>query len=70
MQITIKERPGRCRWCGCTELEPCPEGCGWANRSQTLCTACVLLDRAARTARGRRVLAELAQGELATKGLS
>jgi hypothetical protein len=29
-----------CLACGCTEFEPCPEGCGWANRDHTLCTAC------------------------------
>lgn len=39
------ETPGKCRWCGCTYEEPCPGSCGWANRSQTLCTACVNLDR-------------------------
>jgi len=37
--------PGRCQKCGCTDNTPCVgafgEGCGWANRSQTLCTACV-----------------------------
>jgi hypothetical protein len=37
--------PGKCRWCGCTYDEPCPESCGWANREQTLCTACVAVDR-------------------------
>jgi hypothetical protein len=39
------ERPGKCRWCGCTYEEPCPGSCGWANAKQTLCTACVNLDR-------------------------
>jgi hypothetical protein len=37
--------PGVCRWCHCTYEEPCPGSCGWANRSQTLCTACVDVDR-------------------------
>ena len=41
----MRERIGKCRWCGCTYYEPCPEGCGWANRDQTLCTACVNVDR-------------------------
>ncbi|MCJ2048801.1 hypothetical protein [Methylobacterium sp. J-070] len=27
-----------CYGCGCSEKDPCPEGCGWA--SDTLCTAC------------------------------
>lgn len=39
-------RPGRCRWCRCTYEEPCPGSCGWANREQTLCTACVDVERA------------------------
>lgn len=39
------ERPGTCRWCGCTYFEPCPGSCGWANAKQTLCTACVNVDR-------------------------
>lgn len=41
----MMERPGTCRWCGCSHFEPCPEGCGWANTKQTLCTACVNVDR-------------------------
>ena len=48
------ERPGKCRWCGCTFLEPCPEGCGWANVKQTLCTACVNVDREWRKLKTRR----------------
>jgi hypothetical protein len=28
-------------FCGCTYDNPCPNGCGWANRQQTLCTDCV-----------------------------
>lgn len=39
------ETPGKCRWCGCTYEEPCPGSCGWANAKQTLCTACVNVDR-------------------------
>lgn len=33
-------KPGRCRWCRCTHDTPCPNGCGWADRDQTLCTEC------------------------------
>lgn len=28
-----------CRVCGCSENDPCPQGCGWA--AEDLCTACV-----------------------------
>jgi len=31
---------GVCRECGCTEDAACPEGCAWADGTQTLCTAC------------------------------
>jgi hypothetical protein len=61
MNVTIPERPGRCRWCGCTYHDPCPAGCGWANRQQTLCSECADLDRLVRTVAGRRELAELMQ---------
>lgn len=37
---------GRCRFCRCSWEEPCPQGCGWANRDQTVCTACVPIDKA------------------------
>lgn len=41
--------PSVCDRCGCTETTPCDLGhgtadfipCAWANREQTLCTACV-----------------------------
>jgi ParB family chromosome partitioning protein len=36
-----KPKPGTCRVCGCTEHDPCPEGCGWADAGRTLCTSCV-----------------------------
>lgn len=40
-----RRRRGVCRECGCTEFTPCIGGsygtCAWANRGQTLCTACV-----------------------------
>jgi hypothetical protein len=29
----------RCRKCGCTQLEACPEGCSWV--AEDLCSACV-----------------------------
>lgn len=37
---------GRCRFCGCTHFNPCPEGCGWVDPGQTVCTACLPLARA------------------------
>lgn len=59
MDITIPETPGRCRWCGCTYERPCELGCAWANRNQTLCTACVELDRLVKSTAGRKTLAGL-----------
>lgn len=59
--IQVLLRPGRCRWCQCTETTPCEDGCAWANRQQTLCTACVGVDRQMRTVRGRREVALLVQ---------
>ena len=60
MTITITERPGKFRWCGCTEDHACGAGCSWANRAATLCSACVPLDTMIRTAAGRKALAEAA----------
>lgn len=31
---------GRCRFCGCTQLNACPEGCWWINRAETVCSSC------------------------------
>lgn len=59
MKIALTERPGKCRWCGCTYDDPCPPGCGWANRAGTLCTECVEFDKRMRTANGRREAVEL-----------
>jgi hypothetical protein len=59
--IYLTQTPGRCRWCRCTDWEPCAMGCGWANRERTVCTACVPLDRAMRNVPGRRELAEFVQ---------
>lgn len=60
-KIALVNRPGHCRWCGCTYDKPCANGCGWADRAQTLCTECVPLDTAMKTARGRVELAEFVQ---------
>jgi hypothetical protein len=61
LTIRIKEEGGRCRLCGCTDEYACPGGCSWANQQQTLCSACVPLDRALRTVAGRRLLADFVQ---------
>lgn len=45
---------GRCRFCRCTHFSPCPEGCAWANRDQTVCTSCVGIARAWARRRGAR----------------
>jgi hypothetical protein len=58
MTIEIPETPGKCRWCGCTYDRPCEGACGWANRRQTLCTACVTVDRLVKSARGRAQLVQ------------
>lgn len=34
------ETPGVCSVCGCTEFDPCPGGCIWANSTATLCSRC------------------------------
>ena len=39
-------RPGRCRWCRCTDAAACPQGCWWVDRMQTLCSACRDVDAA------------------------
>lgn len=59
MDVTITETPGRCRWCGCSDAWGCDFGCGWANRTQTLCTGCVEIDRLVRSIAGRKTLAQL-----------
>jgi hypothetical protein len=39
--VPIPSRLGAvCRACACSEFDPCPEGCGWAESD--LCTACVM----------------------------
>ena len=61
MKVTVTERAGKCRWCGCTDLHGCDVGCSWANRQATLCSECVDLDRLMKSARGRQVIAEVFQ---------
>jgi hypothetical protein len=44
------ERPERrCRICGCTDDDPCPEGCYWVE--DDLCSACAMAEELARSAR-------------------
>lgn len=59
--FVIVNRSGQCRWCRCTYERPCANGCSWADRTQTLCSECVPLDKAMRTTAGRRELAEFVQ---------
>lgn len=56
LTLVVSLVPGRCRWCRCTDEEPCEGSCGWANQAHTLCTACVDFDRLLQTARGRAEL--------------
>lgn len=37
--------PGTCQICGCSELDPCPGGCIWANPEATLCSRCAQEER-------------------------
>lgn len=39
----VKATQGKCRFCGCTHHDPCPEGCGWADKAHTLCTICAAM---------------------------
>lgn len=52
---------GVCRWCRCTDHRACASGCSWVERSQTLCSECVPLDKALQNNAGRRELAEFVQ---------
>jgi ParB/RepB/Spo0J family partition protein len=36
-----KVKKGVCRVCGCTEDNPCAEGCAWADKDKTICTKCI-----------------------------
>jgi hypothetical protein len=62
-QLTIRVSliPGVCRWCRCTYQRPCANGCSWVERTQTLCSECVPLDKALQTMAGRRELAYFLQ---------
>lgn len=31
---------GVCRFCGCSETQPCDGGCSWSGDDQTLCSSC------------------------------
>jgi hypothetical protein len=61
MKITIREKPGRCRWCGCTDVYGCDVGCSWVNAQHNLCDACQTLDEMMRTVSGRAALAQFCQ---------
>jgi hypothetical protein len=56
--LAVRLKPGVCRWCGCTERDPCPGGCGWADRQQTLCTSCAPFNREIQTTTGRKKIAQ------------
>jgi hypothetical protein len=61
LTIRVSLTPGICRWCRCTDDTPCANGCHWVERTQTLCSECVPLDKALQTMAGRRELAEFTQ---------
>lgn len=60
--LNIPLKIGRCRWCGCTERDPCPAGCAWYDRPGTLCTSCAPFDKQIRTEKGRQDIARRWQG--------
>jgi hypothetical protein len=51
-------RPGRCRYCSCTEDRACDAGCWWYDEEQTVCSSetCVARFRAALAETVRRLL--------------
>lgn len=51
---------GICCVCLCTEEDACDEGCAWADRGRTLCTACVELSDEQRVEKRRDSLEALA----------
>lgn len=61
LTISVSLHPGICRWCRCTYERPCANGCSWVERTQTLCSECVPLNDALRSAAGRRALAQFVQ---------
>jgi hypothetical protein len=50
---------GICNICACTDEEGCAEGCAWADREHTLCTACKSLSITERAAKRDEVRGEL-----------
>jgi len=56
----MKPIKGVCSVCACIQSEACDEGCGWANKGMTLCTACVDLSDAEREAKRQLNMADLA----------
>jgi len=50
---------GICRVCGCVDEDGCPEGCDWADKAHTCCTACVNLTREQMAAKRELSLDEL-----------
>lgn len=53
-------RKGICMVCGCTELDACPDGCGWANLKKTLCTSCEPLSGLERETKKQIAMQDLA----------
>ncbi len=64
LTIRVALVPGRCRWCGCTDNHGCAMGCSWVDRAATLCSECATVDKAMRSARGRKTLTEFLQDTL------
>jgi len=56
----MKTPNGICSVCACVQNDACDEGCGWANRAKTLCTACKGLSREERAEKREINLADLA----------
>ena len=40
LRYRVRLGSGCCRMCFCTDSYACPDGCGWVNRSHTLCNRC------------------------------
>lgn len=39
----IQSSTNQCRYCGCTDLWGCSEGCYWIDGSKTVCSSCIPL---------------------------
>jgi hypothetical protein len=53
-RFPLTKRPlarGVCRFCQCSHFDPCPDGCAWLDRAQTVCTECAPALKAEREAR-------------------